>query len=111
MIWFQLECIACGNTWYASRDEASTLTIDEPSSVRSVGAAPLATAKFEDVEKLASPRGETEKAAAATTTTDVLKKTTETHMPVLDKQKSINKQKPPPKTDENVQPPTGTGAS
>ncbi|KAM7531262.1 hypothetical protein LguiB_034672 [Lonicera macranthoides] len=101
---YQLECIACGNTWYASRDEASTLTIDEPSSVRSVGAAPLATAKFEDVEKLASPRGETEKAAAATTTADVLK-------PVLDKQKSINKQKLPPKTDEIVQPPPGSSAS
>ncbi|THG08944.1 hypothetical protein TEA_019842 [Camellia sinensis var. sinensis] len=48
---YQLECIACGNTWYASRDKASTLTIDRPSSARSIGTAPWATAKFEDVEK------------------------------------------------------------
>ncbi|GJW54124.1 hypothetical protein Tco_0098209 [Tanacetum coccineum] len=52
-----LECIACGNSWYASRDEASALTIDGPSSAKTVGTAPWATAKFEDVEKkLVSPR-------------------------------------------------------
>nr|GEW77672.1 bromo adjacent homology (BAH) domain-containing protein [Tanacetum cinerariifolium] len=54
---YQLECIACGNSWYASRDEASALTIDGPSSAKNVGTAPWATAKFEDVEKkLVSPR-------------------------------------------------------
>lgn len=81
---YQLECIACGNTWYASSDEVSTLTIDEPNSARSVGTAPWATAKFEDVEKkLVSPR-DNEKA-------DVVKKTTEPFVPVLEKQKSSNK--------------------
>ncbi|CAK9142227.1 unnamed protein product [Ilex paraguariensis] len=82
----ELECIACGNTWYASSDEASTLTIDRPNSVRSVGIAPWATAKFEDVEKkLLSPR-ESEKSI-----NDALKKTTEAHMPVLANQRSFNK--------------------
>ncbi|KAE8697623.1 hypothetical protein F3Y22_tig00110616pilonHSYRG00030 [Hibiscus syriacus] len=33
---YQLECIACGNSWYASRDEASSLTI-EPSSSSAKG--------------------------------------------------------------------------
>ncbi|GFZ16466.1 bromo-adjacent homology (BAH) domain-containing protein [Actinidia rufa] len=83
---YQLECIACGNNWYASRDEALTLTIDGPSSAKTVGTAPLATAKFEDVEKkLLSPR-ESEKSVD-----DVFKKTTEAYMPVLDTQKSFNK--------------------
>ncbi|PHT57724.1 hypothetical protein CQW23_00087 [Capsicum baccatum] len=45
-----LECIACGNSWYASRDEAASLTIG-PNLAKNVGAEPLATAKFEDVEK------------------------------------------------------------
>ncbi|XP_052209863.1 uncharacterized protein LOC127813127 isoform X2 [Diospyros lotus] len=91
---YQLECIACGNTWYASRDDASTLTIDEPSSAKSVGTAPLATAKFEDVEKkLVSPR-EPERAAAAA---NAFKKTTEAYMPVLDSLKSLNKSR----TDDN----------
>ncbi|KAA8522407.1 hypothetical protein F0562_013232 [Nyssa sinensis] len=85
---YQLECIACGNTWYASRDEVSTLTIDGPSSAKSVGTAPWATAKFEDVEKkLVSPR-ESEKS-----TDDVFKRTTEAYMPVLETQKSFNKPK------------------
>ncbi|THG11886.1 hypothetical protein TEA_012550 [Camellia sinensis var. sinensis] len=34
-----------------SEKKASTLTIDRPSSARSIGTAPWATAKFEDVEK------------------------------------------------------------
>lgn len=39
------------------RDEVSELTIDASDSKRSVGTAPWATAKFEDVEKkLVSPR-------------------------------------------------------
>lgn len=67
----QLECNACGNTWYASRDDAATLTIEGPSSVKTVGTAPLATAKFEDVEKnLISPRGVERRA------NDVLKEAT-----------------------------------
>ncbi|WCJ26275.1 hypothetical protein M5689_008105 [Euphorbia peplus] len=54
---YQLECIACGHSWYASRDEASMLTIDGPNSAKSVGTAPWATKKFEEVEKkLLSPR-------------------------------------------------------
>ncbi|KAH1135521.1 hypothetical protein GLYMA_05G207800v4 [Glycine max] len=54
---YQLECTACGHSWFASRDEVSELTIDASDSKRSVGTAPWATAKFEDVEKkLVSPR-------------------------------------------------------
>ncbi|KAG5563243.1 hypothetical protein RHGRI_005856 [Rhododendron griersonianum] len=83
----QLECTACGHTWYASRDEASMLTIDGPSTVRSVGTAPWATAKFEDVEKkLVSPK-DSDNAAGS----DVFRKMTEAYMPVLDTQKSFNK--------------------
>ncbi|KAI5655487.1 hypothetical protein M9H77_32674 [Catharanthus roseus] len=79
---YQLECTACGNSWYAPRDEVSTLTIDEPSSAKNVGTVPLATAKFEDVEKkLVSPRGSENSAD------DVLKKTTEAYVPVVDNQK------------------------
>ncbi|KAH0643985.1 hypothetical protein KY290_035462 [Solanum tuberosum] len=86
---YSLECIACGNTWYASRDEAASLTIDGPNSAKSVGTEPLATAKFEDVEKnLTSPR-KADKGA-----NDILKKTTEAYMPVLDSQRSFNKTKP-----------------
>ncbi|KAK4338419.1 hypothetical protein RND71_042906 [Anisodus tanguticus] len=85
---YSLECIACGNTWYASRDEAASLTIDAPNVTKSVGTEPLATAKFEDVEKnLTSPR-RADKGAS-----DVLKKTTEAYMPVLDSQRSFNKTK------------------
>lgn len=77
-----MECTACGNSWYAPRDEVSTLTIDEPSSAKNVGTVPLATAKFEDVEKkLVSPRGSENSAD------DVLKKTTEAYVPVVDNQK------------------------
>ncbi|CAN1778068.1 Chromatin remodeling protein EBS [Linum perenne] len=84
---YQLECTGCGNSWYASRDEASVLTIDGPTTTKNVvGAAPLATAKFDEVEKkLASPR-EPEKAA-----TDSLKKASEPNVPVLETQKLIGK--------------------
>ncbi|CAJ1937432.1 unnamed protein product [Sphenostylis stenocarpa] len=89
---YQLECISCGHSWFASRDEVSDLTIDASDSKRSVGTAPWATAKFEDVEKkLVSPR-ESEK-------NDILKKTSEAYMPVLDAQKSFGKSR----KDENVQ--------
>lgn len=85
---YQLECIACGHSWYASRDEASKLTIDAPNTHRNVGTAPGATAKFEDVEKkLVSPR-ESDKP-----TNDVSKKTSEAHIPVLDTQKSFGRPK------------------
>ncbi|KAM3321755.1 hypothetical protein P3S67_002906 [Capsicum chacoense] len=85
---YSLECIACGNSWYASRDEAASLTIG-PNLAKSVGAEPLATAKFEDVEKnLTSPRRADKEAS------DILKNTTEACMPVLDSQKSLNKTKP-----------------
>ncbi|KAL6549983.1 hypothetical protein OROMI_020471 [Orobanche minor] len=84
---YQLECVPCGNTWYASRDDAATLTIEGPSSsAKTVGTAPLATAKFEDVEKtLVSPR-EDERVLS-----DVLRKTSQAFLPVIGKQKSFNK--------------------
>ncbi|KAL0324291.1 UNVERIFIED_CONTAM: hypothetical protein Scaly_2396200 [Sesamum calycinum] len=83
---YQLECVACGNTWYASRDDAAALTIEGPNSGKIVGTAPLATAKFEDVEKnLVSPRG------AERGANDVLKKTTGAFVPVLENQRSFNK--------------------
>lgn len=83
----QLECISCGNSWYASRDDAATLTIEGPSSGKTVaGTAPLTTAKFEDIEKtLVSPVGAEEGAS------DASKKTTEAVVPVLEKQQSFNK--------------------
>lgn len=102
-MWFQLECIACGHSWYASRDEASTLTIDAPST-KNVGTAPWATAKFEDVEKsLVSPREPSVKPSAkAAVANDVLKKTSEAYMPVLDAQRSFSK------TRKDDNPETGT---
>lgn len=64
------------------------LTIDGPTSTRSVGTAPWATSKFENVEKqLASPRD------ASKPVDDVLKKSSEAYMPVLEKQKSLGKSK------------------
>lgn len=84
MLHSQLECVACGNNWYASRDDAASLTIEGPNSGKTVGTAPLATAKFEDIEKkLVSPRG------AEKGSNDALKKTTEAHVPILDNQKSF----------------------
>ncbi|XP_027340270.1 DNA topoisomerase 1 isoform X2 [Abrus precatorius] len=91
---YTLECMACGYSWFASRDEVSVLTIEASDSKRSVGTAPWATAKFEDVEKkLVSPR-ESEKSA-----NDIFKKTSEAYMPVLDAQKSFGKSR----KDENVE--------
>ncbi|XP_057510610.1 uncharacterized protein LOC130792992 isoform X1 [Actinidia eriantha] len=81
---YQLECIACGNTWYASIDKASTLTIDGPSTYKSVGTAPWATTKFEDVEKKVVTPGDSEKSA------DDIFKTTKAYMPVLDTHKPFN---------------------
>ncbi|KAJ4954796.1 hypothetical protein NE237_011579 [Protea cynaroides] len=48
---YQLECPSCGNTWFASPDEFSKLTI-EAVNVMNVGTAPLATSKFVEVEKM-----------------------------------------------------------
>ncbi|CAL5187530.1 unnamed protein product [Lathyrus oleraceus] len=91
---YQLECSACGNSWYASRDEVSTLTIDASDSKRSTGTAPSATAKFEDVQKkLASPR------ESENTADDISKKTGEPHVPVLDTQKSFGKSR----KDDNIE--------
>lgn len=96
--WLQLECIACGHSWYASRDDAATLTIDSPSSSKNVGTAPWATAKFENVEKkLVSPR-ESDKAA-----NDGFKKTSEAYMPVFETQKSFKlKKEEKPETPKNA---------
>ena len=46
----QLECLKCGNTWYSSRDAISSLVI-KTKEAPSVGIAPWATSKFEEVEK------------------------------------------------------------
>ncbi|KAL8556818.1 hypothetical protein ACS0TY_004331 [Phlomoides rotata] len=95
---YQLECSRCGHNWYSSRDDAAALTIEGPSN-KAVGTAPMATAKFDDLEKnLVSPRG-ADKGA-----NDPIKKTTDAHVPVLDNQKSFNKTK----ADENF--PTTTKA-
>ncbi|XP_020570749.1 uncharacterized protein LOC110017925 [Phalaenopsis equestris] len=86
---YQLECIACGHTWYASRDAISSLTIDTPNITGNVGTAPWATAKFEEVQKmLVSPR-DSEKPAS-----DLFQKSTAPYMPVLETQKSFNRSKP-----------------
>ncbi|KAK4400805.1 hypothetical protein Sango_1186600 [Sesamum angolense] len=74
-------------TWYASRDDAAALTIEGPSSAKTVGTAPLATAKFEDVQKSLMSSG----GGAESGSTDVLKKTTEAYVPVMDDEKSCNK--------------------
>ncbi|KAL5551640.1 hypothetical protein UlMin_002251 [Ulmus minor] len=82
---YQLECIACGHAWYASRDDVASLSFSDPSSIKNVGTAPLATTKFENVEKnLVSPR-ESDKAI-----NDTVKKTSEL---VLESQKSFSKTK------------------
>lgn len=48
---YQLECLKCGNSWYASRDSISSLTIESVNPVNPVGTAPGATTKFEEAEK------------------------------------------------------------
>ncbi|KAL8150436.1 hypothetical protein V2J09_020244 [Rumex salicifolius] len=82
---YQLECNACGNTWYASCDESATLTIDGPSTVNNVGTAPWATGKFESVEKkkAVSP-DQPEKANASMKSNEA-----------LETRKSFDKSKPP----------------
>ncbi|KAH9686385.1 Bromo-adjacent (BAH) domain-containing protein [Citrus sinensis] len=82
-----------GHSWYASRNEASSLTIDgRGSAAKSIGIASLAAAKFDSLEKnLSSPR-EFEKSA-----NDLLKKSSEAYMPVLEAHRSFSKSK----TEEN----------
>ncbi|CAN8246449.1 unnamed protein product [Cochlearia groenlandica] len=50
---YQLECIACGHSWYASRDEVSTLTIDTEK--------PAQVTESKDVEKNLNSTNGTEK--------------------------------------------------
>jgi len=79
----QLECSACGYTWYASRDAISSLTTDAQNVTGNVGTAPQATANFETVEKkLVSPR----KSQA-----DAFKKSTDAYFSALETQKSFSK--------------------
>lgn len=52
----QLECLKCGHTWYSSRDAISSLEMNTMATP-TVGIAPWATSKFEEVEKdIMSPR-------------------------------------------------------
>ncbi|XP_066314376.1 protein REPRESSOR OF VERNALIZATION 1-like isoform X1 [Miscanthus floridulus] len=89
---YQLECTSCGFTCFSSRDAITTLTEDAPSTAGNVGTAPLATAKFEVVEKkLMSPRDQSGKPAS-----DALQKSTAAYMPTVERQKSFVK----PKLDE-----------
>lgn len=89
-VYMQLECIACGNSWYSSRDAISSLTIDTPKPANNVGTAPLATTKFEAVEKnLLSPR-DSEKQAHG----DIFQKGAAAgQKPALEAQRSFNKAK------------------
>ncbi|OAE21001.1 hypothetical protein AXG93_2024s1140 [Marchantia polymorpha subsp. ruderalis] len=86
---YQLECLKCGHSWYASRDSVSSLTTGPADIVNAsptVGLAPWATLKFEEVEKeLISPKGEAEKppgAQEALSTLDSKKEGDETRAPV-----------------------------
>ncbi|XP_051151631.1 uncharacterized protein LOC127265718 [Andrographis paniculata] len=85
---YQLECVACGNSWYASRDDAATLTIEEPKSSIPVSTTPLTTAKFEDVKNLVNP-GKPVKGPA-----DALKIKTEAPMPAVETQRPFQKTEP-----------------
>jgi hypothetical protein len=79
---YQLECGACGHTWYAARDVITSLTPDVPNVTGNVETAPWATAKFEEIEKqLVSPREAPDK----TSTDDPFQKSTAPYMPILDK--------------------------
>lgn len=97
---YQLECQACGNSWYATGDAIAALTMDARSAAAgNVGTAPWATAKFEDVEKkLTSPR-DSERPAV-----DVFEKSTAPYMPVLENQKPPDR---PNKTDQDQDLSTG----
>ncbi|KAG9441238.1 hypothetical protein H6P81_017092 [Aristolochia fimbriata] len=101
---YMLECIACGNSWYASRDVISSLTVDTPSAVNNVGTAPWATDKFENVEKrMLSPR-DSEKPA----TDNFQKSTVAQKQPLLETQKSFNRGRTEDSSTDNVQKPTAS---
>ncbi|CAA7391356.1 unnamed protein product [Spirodela intermedia] len=86
---YQLECASCGHTWSASIDDVSSLTIDSPRAVGNVGAAPWATAKFEDVErKLLSPH------EAGKSSIDLPQREVEPYIPVLETRRSLDKWNP-----------------
>eukprot|EP00252_Welwitschia_mirabilis_P014343 TRINITY_DN31519_c0_g1_i1.p1 TRINITY_DN31519_c0_g1~~TRINITY_DN31519_c0_g1_i1.p1 ORF type:complete len:602 (-),score=176.07 TRINITY_DN31519_c0_g1_i1:245-2050(-) len=53
---YQLECLGCGHSWYSSRDSISSLTIETISPASTVGTVPSATVKFDEAEKMRSPR-------------------------------------------------------
>ncbi|XP_022720317.1 uncharacterized protein LOC111278105 [Durio zibethinus] len=57
---YQLECIACGNSWYASRDEASSLTIEASGSAKGVGTGRSVMSKPEIPEKMSVSPHESE---------------------------------------------------
>ncbi|XP_024541990.1 uncharacterized protein LOC9663265 isoform X1 [Selaginella moellendorffii] len=48
---YQLECLKCGHSWYSARDSISSLTIGTVNPSPTVGIAPWATSKFEEVQK------------------------------------------------------------
>ena len=53
----RFECLKCGNSWYASRDSISSLTIESVNPANPVGTAPGTTEKIEEVKKaIVSPR-------------------------------------------------------
>ncbi|KAJ7299264.1 hypothetical protein O6H91_Y265200 [Diphasiastrum complanatum] len=65
---YQLECLKCGHSWYASRDSISSLTIERVNpSPPTVGTAPWATSKFEDIQKGLTIPKENEKSEAPKT--------------------------------------------
>lgn len=76
----QLECNACGNTWFAARDDFTSLTSEAPVVVGSVGTAPWATAKFEGAEQ-----------SRCKSQSDAFKKSADVYFPVLGTQKSFSK--------------------
>lgn len=54
---YQLECLKCGNSWYSARDSIAALSIQTVSPKLTVGVAPWATAKFDEVERdMMNPR-------------------------------------------------------
>ncbi|GLJ21597.1 hypothetical protein SUGI_0401180 [Cryptomeria japonica] len=79
---YQLECLKCGNLWYASRDSISSLTIEPVNPVSPVGTAPLATTKFDEIEKVIGSSRESEKPANE----ENVKKEIPAGIPVIDRQ-------------------------
>lgn len=70
------------------------LTIGALDSKRTIGTAPWATAKFEDVQKkLVSPR------VSENSADDIIRKRSESYIPVVEAQKSFGK----PRKDDNIE--------